>query len=152
MTIQLGRKPPEETFITPQRPSRKNDIARFWAPQKMDFAPAALPFVKTPQPQRKMVTFWETKSASMTSSMKTTTSKSMSSLNQPEVDVNRGYTPSDVAKDPVKREFLTNLSKKIFSPPADSTKRLSRHGPVSRSFRVCISQGLPPPPPSFSPS
>lgn len=85
---------------------------------------------KTPQPQKKVVSFWETKNTNLV----TTSSKSMVSLVRHEVDENRGYTPSDVAKDPAKREFLTNLSKKIFSPP--DNKRLSRNNPVSRSFRV----------------
>ena len=53
-----------------------------------------------------------------------------------EVDEKRGFTPSDVAKDPAKREFLTNLSKRIFSPSDAITTRLSRHKQVSKSFRV----------------
>ena len=48
-----------------------------------------------------------------------------------EVKEKRGFTPSDVAKDPIKREFLTNLSRRIFSP-ADAIN--SRK--VSKSFRV----------------
>merc|ERR1712203_435155 len=88
---------------------------------------------KTPQPtttttksttasQKKVVSFWEAQTSSIgsvkTSSLISTCSKSMSSLiqDEPEVEEKRGFIPSDVAKDPMKKEFLINLSKKIFSP------------------------------------
>jgi len=64
--------------------------------------------------------------------MKTTTSE----VCLHEVDDKRGFAPSDVAKDPSKREFLTNLSKRIFSPSDAITTRLSRQKQVSKSFRV----------------
>ena len=105
---------------------------------------------KTPQPatttsttktsQKKVVSFWneshyikneQTKSSS---SLQMTSSRSMINLHKPEVDENRGFTPSEVAKDPAKKEFLTNLSKKIFSPSdQQSIKR-------RRSFRVRVSE------------
>ena len=124
------------------------------------------PKSKTPQPQKKMVSFWETTSSKTSqfgqnknSSLMTTNSQSMVSLNNNnnqemskfmskqemkttssavclhEVEEKRGFTPSDVAKDPIKREFLTNLSKRIFSP-ADAIN--SRK--VSKSFRVRIQE------------
>ena len=123
------------------------------------------PKSKTPQPQKKMVSFWETTSSKTShfgkknSNMMTTNSQSMVSLNNNinqemskfmskqemkttssavclhEVEEKRGFTPSDVAKDPIKREFLTNLSKRIFSP-ADAIN--SRK--VSKSFRVRIQE------------
>ena len=64
--------------------------------------------------------------------MKTTTSE----VCLHEVEEKRGFTPSEVAKDPVKRDFLSNLSKRIFSPSDAITTRLSRQKQVSRSFRV----------------
>ena len=125
MTIQLERQYGPQQFEQPLRPNRsKGDMARFWAPkekttEKTSFFPA-FKKAKTPQPQKKMVSFWETQSSHTTSrNLITTSSKSMTSL----VDENRGYTPSEVAKDPAKKEFLTNLSKKIFSPPNDGKKR-----------------------------
>lgn len=131
MTIQLERQYGPQQFEQPLRPNRsKGDMARFWAPkekttEKTSFFPA-FKKAKTPQPQKKMVSFWETQSSHTTSrNLITTSSKSMTSL----VDENRGYTPSEVAKDPAKREFLTNLSKKIFSPPNDGKKRQ-----ITRSF------------------
>ena len=36
------------------------------------------------------------------------------------VETSRGFVPSDVASDPRKKEFLTDLSKKIFSPAVKS--------------------------------
>ena len=100
---------------------------------------------KTPQPttkstiasQKKVVSFWETQTSSNSSvlgrNVKTSTSlintcsKSMSSLNQdqPEIEEKRGFIPSEVAKDPMKKEFLINLSKKIFSPNDQSKRRKS---------------------------
>ena len=100
---------------------------------------------KTPQPttkstiasQKKVVSFWETQTSSNSSvlgrNVKTSTSlintcsKSMSSLSQdqPEIEEKRGFIPSEVAKDPMKKEFLINLSKKIFSPNDQSKRRKS---------------------------
>ena len=100
---------------------------------------------KTPQPttkstiasQKKVVSFWETQTSRNSSvlgrNVKTSTSlintcsKSMSSLNQdqPEIEEKRGFIPSEVAKDPMKKEFLINLSKKIFSPNDQSKRRKS---------------------------
>ena len=118
---------------------------------------------KTPQPQKKIVSFGESNPRQKTtnsSSLLTTNSQSMVSLNTNnqeiskfssrkqqmktttsevclhEVDDKRGFAPSDVAKDPSKREFLTNLSKRIFSPSDAITTRLSRQKQVSKSFRV----------------
>ena len=120
---------------------------------------------KTPQPQKKIVSFWESnpnprQKTTNSSSLLTTNSQSMVSLNNNnqeiskfsskkqqmktttsevclhEVDDKRGFAPSDVAKDPSKREFLTNLSKRIFSPSDAITTRLSRQKQVSKSFRV----------------
>lgn len=122
MAIQFERRQCWE----PHR--RKNDqqqtIHKFWNPKgKSEEVQQYRIKAKTPQPSqtssKKTVSFWETK--------KEPWSKSMVSLVQHEVDEKRGFTPSDVAKDPVKREFLTNLSKKIFSP---TDKKMSR------SFRV----------------
>ena len=128
MTIQLERQ--YGPFEQPIRPARsKGDLARFWAPKDTPEKTSVFPAfkkAKTPQPQKKMVSFWETQSTSR--NLITTSSKSMTSL----VDENRGYTPSDVAKDPAKREFLTNLSKKIFSPNDGKKKQISR----SLTFRV----------------
>ena len=73
-----------------------------------------------------------TKFMSRKQEMKTTTSE----VCLHEVDDKRGFAPSDVAKDPSKREFLTNLSKRIFSPSDAITTRLSRQKQVSKSFRV----------------
>lgn len=128
MAIQFERRP-----LEPTRPPRKGDheIHKFWAPKANPQQVKA----KTPQPQRKMVSFWETKSSKQ-NNLVTTSSKSMVSLVQHEVEETRGYTPSDVAKDPIKREFLTNLSKKIFSPSDGANKRVSRNSQTSRSFRV----------------
>ena len=161
MAIQFERKPLDQPF----RPPRKGDnpIHKFWAPKANFFSSKQIetkqketkhminnkPKAKTPQPSKKVVSFWESKSTShqQQSSLITTNSKSMSSLNiQHEVDEKRGYAPSDVAKDPMKREFLTNLSKKIFSPPDglpiqsvnNNTRKLSRHNQMSRSFRVWV--------------
>merc|ERR1712083_269252 len=120
---------------------------------------------KAPQPQKKIVSFWESnpnprQKTTNSSSLLTTNSQSMVSLNNNnqeiskfsskkqqmktttsevclhEVDDKRGFAPSDVAKDPSKREFLTNLSKRIFSPSDAITTRLSRQKQVSKSFRV----------------
>ena len=128
MTIQLERQ--YGPFEQPLRPARsKGDLARFWAPKDTTEKTSVFPAfkkAKTPQPQKKMVSFWETQSTSR--NLITTSSKSMTSL----VDENRGYTPSDVANDPAKREFLTNLSKKIFSPNDGKKKQISR----SLTFRV----------------
>lgn len=130
MAIQFERRQWE-----PHRPSRKNDqpIHKFWTPKVQQNEPQQYRQIKakTPQPStnKKTVSFWETKKE--TSSL----SKSMVSLVQHEVDEKRGFTPSDVAKDPVKREFLTNLSKKIFSP---SDKKMTR------SFRVRRPLAFPP--------
>jgi hypothetical protein len=157
MTIQFGRRPMEQTCITaaPNRPARKNDnVHKFWTPKNnnnnnknnnnslvMETSTSLerLPTAKTPQPQRKMVSFWESKTSSNLSSLTTTSSKSMTSLIQvPEVDEKRGFTPSDVAKDPAKKEFLTNLSKKIFSPPT-TNNNLKKHSRINQSrttFRV----------------
>ena len=127
MTIQLER---QYGAFEPLRPARKGDMARFWAPRETAdkiITHPAFKKAKTPQPQKKMVSFWESQhSTTTTRNLITTSSKSMTSL----VDENRGYTPSDVAKDPAKREFLTNLSKKIFSPNDGKKKQ------ISRSFRV----------------
>ena len=103
---------------------------------------------KTPQPatttttktsQKKVVSFWneshyaKNEQTKTSSSLQMTSSRSMINLHKPEVDENRGFTPSEVAKDPAKKEFLINLSKKIFSPSdQQSIKR-------RRSFRVRVS-------------
>ena len=81
--------------------------------------------------QKKVVSFWEAQNSSSKGNVKTsstlinTYSKSMSSLiqDEPEVEEKRGFIPSDVAKDPMKKEFLINLSKKIFSPNDQQSKR-----------------------------
>jgi len=44
-------------------------------------------------------------------------SKSYSNIQDLAIDDGRGFVPSEVAKDPNKKEFLTNLSKRIFSNP-----------------------------------
>ena len=105
---------------------------------------------KTPQPttsttttktsQKKVVSFWneshyaKNEQSKTSSSLQMTSSRSMINLHKPEVDENRGFTPSEVAKDPAKKEFLINLSKKIFSPSdQQSIKR-------RRSFRVRVSR------------
>ena len=44
-------------------------------------------------------------------------SKSHSNIQDLAVDDGRGFVPSEVAKDPNQKEFLTNLSKRIFSNP-----------------------------------
>ena len=44
-------------------------------------------------------------------------SKSHSNIQDLAVDDKRGFVPSEVAKDPNQKEFLINLSKRIFSNP-----------------------------------
>ena len=44
-------------------------------------------------------------------------SKSYSNIQDLAIDDGRGFIPSEVAKDPNKQQFLTNLSKRIFSNP-----------------------------------
>ena len=151
MAIQFERRQWE-----PHRPPRKNEagignIHKFWNPQErprvehhqqVPWEAKMKPKAKTPQPSRK-IHFWESKKES---SLMTTSSKSMVSLvPEAEVDEKRGFTPSDVAKDPAKREFLTTLSKKIFSPAdqASNGRRLSRNHQLSRSFRVWTSMRPP---------
>ena len=141
MTIQPGwinqRAPVDIQSSQPKRPSRKSDhIVKFWAPrttnhnQKIQDSGsssffASKPKAATPQPQRKMVSFWESKTTpppspyqqrrtGFGSSLTTTTSRSMTSL----VEEKRGFTPSEVIKDPAQKEFLTTLSRRIFSPSA----------------------------------
>ena len=110
---------------------------------------------KTPQPttiattksttasQKKVVSFWEAQTSSIgsvktSSSLISTCSKSMSSLiqDEPEVEEKRGFIPSDVAKDPMKKEFLINLSKKIFSPNDQSKRRKSLRVRRNRSKKT----------------
>merc|ERR1719414_2297350 len=43
--------------------------------------------------------------------------KSHSNIQELTVDDKRGFVPSEVAKDPDQKEFLINLSKRIFSNP-----------------------------------
>ena len=43
------------------------------------------------------------------------------------VETDRGFVPSDVATDPRKKEFLTDLSRKIFSPTAKSKSLFQLH-------------------------
>jgi hypothetical protein len=47
------------------------------------------------------------------------------------VDADRGFVPSDVAADPKKKAFLTDLSKKIFSPDSKSKSLLQLHKRVT---------------------
>lgn len=51
------------------------------------------------------------------------------------VEVQRGFAPSDIAKDPDKRDFLTHLSRKIFSNPSNGPEQqlLAR----KRSLSAC---------------
>ena len=70
---------------------------------------------------------WEMQHSQESSSMswekgKTNFSKSHSNIQDLVVDDGRGFVPSEVAKDPTQKEFLINLSKRIFSNP--STKLL----------------------------
>jgi hypothetical protein len=43
------------------------------------------------------------------------------------IEVERGFMPSDVASDPRKKEFLTDLSRKIFSPAVKSKSLVQLH-------------------------
>ena len=56
-------------------------------------------------------------SASISSWKKNVFSKSHSNIQDLAVDDKRGFVPSEVAKDPNQKEFLINLSKRIFSNP-----------------------------------
>ena len=51
-------------------------------------------------------------------------SKSHSNIQELVVDEARGFIPSEVAKDPSQKEFLTDLSKRIFSNPATKSRQL----------------------------
>ena len=54
---------------------------------------------------------------SISSWKKNVFSKSHSNIQDLAVDDKRGFVPSEVAKDPDQKEFLINLSKRIFSNP-----------------------------------
>ena len=56
-------------------------------------------------------------SPSISSWKKNVFSKSHSNIQDLAVDDKRGFVPSEVAKDPNQKEFLINLSKRIFSNP-----------------------------------
>jgi len=75
-----------------------------------------------------LLQFWQSQERSSTSKMQLSSWSSSSTLHQvSSVDHQRGFVPSDVTSDPVKREFLTDLSKKIFSPAAKSKSLMQLH-------------------------
>jgi hypothetical protein len=59
----------------------------------------------------------ESSSLSSWNGKKSVFSKSHSNIQDLVIDDERGFVPSEVAKDPTQKEFLTNLSKRIFSNP-----------------------------------
>ena len=61
---------------------------------------------------------------SISSWKKNVFSKSHSNIQDLAVDDKRGFVPSEVAKDPDQKEFLINLSKRIFSNPATKSRQL----------------------------
>ena len=54
-------------------------------------------------------------------------SKSHSNIQELAVDDGRGFIPSEVAKDPNQKEFLINLSKRIFSNPGTKVIKEEMH-------------------------
>ena len=58
------------------------------------------------------------------------------------VDEARGFIPSEVAKDPNHKEFLTDLSKRLFSNPATKTRQLGlQHKNEEQNRKRSLSAG-----------
>ena len=74
--------------------------------------------------------FWQSQERRDDLRTSTSTSRMTSWASSPRlncVEAERGFMPSDVASDPRKKEFLTDLSRKIFSPAVKSKSLVQLH-------------------------
>ena len=123
MTIQAGRTP---NFGSPEPAGYHRQV---WTPQpmrkNMKTGGSGGGGGESGSGGATLLQFWQrqerqsqTRMTSWASTPRLNTSSTSSSTAA--VETSRGFVPSDVASDPRKKEFLTDLSKKIFSPAVKS--------------------------------